>query len=50
MEAEEIYMNQEAKMQAAASKDKQRGIPANKNGEASGGEGGGQEGKVEMGG
>ncbi|XP_019523153.1 PREDICTED: mast cell-expressed membrane protein 1 isoform X1 [Hipposideros armiger] len=30
MEAEEIYMNQEARMQAAASKDKQRGTPDNK--------------------
>ncbi|XP_019613166.1 mast cell-expressed membrane protein 1 [Rhinolophus sinicus] len=32
MEAEEIYMNQEARMQAAAFKDKQKGIPDNKKG------------------
>ncbi|KAM8764556.1 mast cell-expressed membrane protein 1 [Rhynchonycteris naso] len=32
MEAEEIYINQEARMQAAAFKDKQRGAPANKKG------------------
>lgn len=32
MEAEEIYVNQEARMQAAAFKDKQKGIPDNKKG------------------